>query len=169
MPRRSTSAVQAGLAIIDIIMRARFTVLAVTLLAGLVAGCTASPSSPSAFAEFSQRDLRVGTGEDAAAGKTLSVNYTGWLYSPEQPDDKGAEFDSSRREGRVPLVFTLGAGQVIAGFDQGLVGMKVGGLRRLVIPPSLGYGGARNGPIPPNATLVFEVELLEIVVEGSGS
>jgi FKBP-type peptidyl-prolyl cis-trans isomerase FkpA len=149
-------------------MRARLTLPGIVVLAGLFAGCTATPTSPAAFAEFSQRDLLVGTGEDAANGRTLSVNYTGWLYNPGEPDEKGAQFDSSRGEGRVPLIFTLGAGQVIPGFDQGLVGMKVGGLRRLVIPPSLAYGGGRNGPIPPNATLVFEVELLEIVVEESG-
>jgi FKBP-type peptidyl-prolyl cis-trans isomerase FkpA len=144
-------------------MPARFTLLAITVLAGLLAACTETPASPAAFAAFSQRDLLVGTGEDAANGKTLSVNYTGWLYNPEQPEEKGAQFDSSRGEGRVPLVFTLGAGQVIPGFDQGLVGMRVGGVRRLVVPPSLAYGGVRNGPIPPNATLIFEVELLEIV------
>ena len=144
-------------------MRFSLTSLAIVVLAGAVAGCTASPSSPSNSATFSQRDLLVGTGADAVAGKTLSVNYTGWLYNAAQPDQKGAQFDSSRTEGRTPLVFTLGAGQVIPGFDQGLVGIKVGGVRRLVIPPSLAYGGVRNGPIPPNATLVFEVELLEIV------
>jgi FKBP-type peptidyl-prolyl cis-trans isomerase FkpA len=141
----------------------------VLILAGQLAGCTATPSSPAAFATFNQRDLLVGSGEDAENGKTLSVNYTGWIYNPEQPEQKGSQFDSSRGEGRVPLVFTLGAGQVIPGFDQGLVGMKVGGVRRLIVPPSLAYGGARNGPIPPNATLVFEVELLEIVTEESGS
>ncbi len=133
------------------------------VLGGALAGCTASPASPSNAAPFSQRDLLVGTGDDAVSGKTLSVNYTGWLYNAGQTDQKGAQFDTSRGEGRTPLVFTLGAGQVIPGFDQGLVGMKVGGVRRLVIPPSLAYGPARNGPIPPNATLVFEVELLEIV------
>jgi FKBP-type peptidyl-prolyl cis-trans isomerase FkpA len=150
-------------------MRFRITVQAVLLLAGVLAGCTASPSSPSNAAPFSQRDLRVGTGEDAAAGKTLTVHYTGWLFNAAQPDQKGAQFDTSRGDDRTPLVFTLGAGEVIAGFDQGLVGMKVGGLRRLVIPPSLAYGGARNGPIPPNATLVFEIELLETPVESSGT
>lgn len=141
----------------------RFRNIGLLLVLGTLAGCTASPASPSNVAPFSQRDLLVGTGDDAVNGKTLSVNYTGWLYNAGQADQKGAQFDSSRAEGRTPLVFTLGAGQVIPGFDQGLVGMKVGGVRRLVIPPSLAYGAARNGPIPPNATLVFEVELLEIV------
>lgn len=150
-------------------MPCRFAVPVAVLLAGLLAACTASPSSPSNAAPFSQRDLRVGTGEDAVTGKTLTVDYTGWLFNAAQPDQKGAQFDSSRGEGRTPLVFTLGAGEVIPGFDQGLVGMKVGGLRRLVIPPSLAYGGSRNGPIPPNATLVFEVELLETPVESAGT
>ncbi len=140
----------------------RITRLLLVLVAGALAGCTASPASPSNAAPFSQRDLLVGTGDDAVAGRTLTVNYTGWLYNAAQPDQKGAQFDSSRGEGRTPLVFTLGAGQVIPGFDQGLVGLKVGGLRRLIIPPSLAYGGVRNGPIPPNATLVFEVELIGI-------
>jgi FKBP-type peptidyl-prolyl cis-trans isomerase FkpA len=128
-----------------------------------VSACTTAPASPSNIAPFSQRDLLVGTGGDAEAGKVLRVNYTGWLYNQDRPDQKGSVFDSSLNTGREPFVFVLGAGQVIAGWDQGLVGMKVGGVRRLVVPPSLAYGGFRNGPIPPNATLVFEVELLEIV------
>jgi FKBP-type peptidyl-prolyl cis-trans isomerase FkpA len=139
---------------------------AVVLAAALTA-CTASPTSPATSAAFSQRDLRIGTGDDAASGKLLKVNYTGWLYNAAQPDQKGAKFDSSLDEGREPFSFTLGVGEVISGWDQGLVGMKVGGIRRLIVPPSLAYGGGRNGPIPPNATLVFEVELLEIPVETS--
>lgn len=143
-------------------MRSRLACVAALVAAGWVVGCTPSPSSPTNSAPFSQRDLLVGTGDDAVAGKSLTVNYTGWLYNASQPDQKGARFDSSLGEGRTPFVFTLGAGQVIAGWDQGLVGMKVGGLRRLVVPPSLGYGGVRNGPIPPNATLLFEVELIAV-------
>jgi FKBP-type peptidyl-prolyl cis-trans isomerase FkpA len=91
----------------------------------------------------------------------LTVNYTGWLYSVAQPDNKGAQFDSS--VGGTPFSFTLGQGSVIAGWDRGLVGMRVGGLRRLVVPPSLGYGDFRNGPIPANATMVFDIELVEVV------
>lgn len=124
------------------------------------AACGDSPTGPVNIARFSQTDLVVGTGAEAVAGKTLTVHYTGWLYNEDRTDQKGAQFDSSA--GRAPLTFTLGVGQVIAGWDQGLVGMKVGGQRRLVIPPSLGYGGARNGPIPPNATLLFDVELLAV-------
>ncbi len=150
-------------------MRSTLTAFGMVLLAGVLAGCTESPSSPSNSATFSQRDLRVGTGADAVAGTVLTVNYTGWLFNAAQPDQKGAQFDSSRTEGRTPLVFRLGNNEVIPGWDQGLVGMKVGGLRRLVVPPSMAYGGSRNGPIPPNATLVFEVELLETPGEATGT
>lgn len=123
-------------------------------------GCSDSPTAPSNFAAFSQTDLRVGTGGDAVVGRLLTVHYTGWFYGESRPDNKGPVFDSSA--GGDPFTFTLGAGQVIAGWDQGTQGMKVGGLRRLVVPPSLAYGSFRNGPIPPNATLLFEIELLEV-------
>ncbi|MDQ3069693.1 MAG: FKBP-type peptidyl-prolyl cis-trans isomerase [Acidobacteriota bacterium] len=139
-------------------------VMAVAVFGPATAGCNDSPTSPNNNAAFSQTDLRLGTGADAVAGKTIKVNYTGWLYNSAQPDQKGTQFDSSA--GLAPLTFVLGGGQVIAGWDQGLEGMKVGGIRRLVIPPSLGYGSRRNGPIPPNATLVFEIELLEVVTPG---
>jgi FKBP-type peptidyl-prolyl cis-trans isomerase FkpA len=104
--------------------------------------------------------LRVGSGAEAAAGKVVSVHYTGWLYDGSKPDGKGIQFETS--VGTTPFSFTLGFGQVITGWDQGLPGMKVGGVRRLVIPPSLAYGSVRNGPIPPNATLIFEVELIDV-------
>lgn len=93
-------------------------------------------------------------------GRSLTVNYTGWLYSANAPDNKGSQFDSS--VGRAPFPFVLGAGGVIAGWDRGVIGMRVGGLRRLVIPPELGYGSQASGPIPANSTLVFEVELLSV-------
>jgi FKBP-type peptidyl-prolyl cis-trans isomerase FkpA len=131
------------------------------LAALLAAACADSPAAPSSsFAPFSQTDLVVGTGTAAATGNTLSVNYTGWLYDASQPNQKGPQFDSSI--GRSAFSWTLGAGQVIRGWDQGLVGMKVGGVRRLVIPPSLAYGSSRSGPIPPNATLLFEIALLDV-------
>jgi FKBP-type peptidyl-prolyl cis-trans isomerase FkpA len=101
-------------------------------------------------------DLRVGTGAEAVNGKQLSVRYTGWLYDQRQPDNKGSQFDAG------VFQFKLGAGAVIAGWDQGLVGVKVGGQRRLTIPPQLGYGSQGAGPIPPNASLVFDVELLAV-------
>ena len=136
-----------------------FRLFAIGLLSAAAAGCAGSPTSPSNYAPFSQTDLRLGTGATAATGGTLTMNYTGWLYDTTRPDQKGLQFDSS--VGRTSFTFTLGSGQVIDGWDQGVAGMKVGGLRRLVIPPSLAYGGTRNGPIPPNATLVFDIELLD--------
>jgi FKBP-type peptidyl-prolyl cis-trans isomerase len=123
-----------------------------------IAGCNSSPTAPSSSAVYSQTDLRVGTGATAQAGGLVLVHYTGWFYDASQPNQKGLTFDSSA--GGAGFQFTLGIGSVIAGWDQGLVGMMEGGLRRLVIPPSLAYGSSRYGPIPPNSTLVFEVELL---------
>jgi FKBP-type peptidyl-prolyl cis-trans isomerase len=111
-------------------------------------------------------DVRVGTGTEATSGSTVAVNYSGWLYDETKADGKGLLFDTST--GRGTLSFTLGAGQVITGWDVGVVGMKVGGLRRLVIPPSLGYGGVRNALIPPFATLLFEVELVSVGDESQG-
>jgi peptidylprolyl isomerase/FKBP-type peptidyl-prolyl cis-trans isomerase FkpA len=103
------------------------------------------------------QDEQQGTGAAAAPGDTLSVNYTGKLQD-------GTIFDTSI--GRAPFSFVLGAGQVIQGWDQGLVGMKVGGKRLLIIPPSLGYGAQAMGPIPANSTLVFEVDLLSVAPKG---
>jgi FKBP-type peptidyl-prolyl cis-trans isomerase FkpA len=111
---------------------------------------------------YTRTDLQVGTGREAQKGKGLSVNYTGWLYDPGRPDLKGRMFDTS--QGRGPFNFVLGAGQVIPGWDQGFDGMKIGGRRRLIIPPNLAYGrdGAGGGIIPPDATLIFEMELLDV-------
>ena len=107
-------------------------------------------------------DHKIGTGAEAVAGKTVSVHYTGWLFDAAAPDNKGKKFDSSRDRGQ-PFEFPLGAGRVIAGWDQGVAGMKVGGQRTLTIPPELGYGArGAGGVIPPNATLVFDVELLGV-------
>jgi len=121
-----------------------------------------APKTPPARPAYTRTDLQVGTGPEAQKGRGLSVHYTGWLYDPTQPEMKGRMFDSSRDRG--PFDFQLGAGQVIPGWDQGFDGMKVGGRRRLIIPPSLGYGvdGAGGGIIPPNATLIFEMELLDV-------
>ena len=137
-----------------------FLTFAVCALMVGAAACADGPTSPSSSAPFSQLDLRLGTGVEATAGKIISVNYTGWLYDGSKPDLKGLQFDSSA--GLEPLKFALGSGSVIEGFDRGSAGMKVGGIRRIVIPPSLGYGSARNNSIPAGATLVFEVELLEV-------
>jgi FKBP-type peptidyl-prolyl cis-trans isomerase FkpA len=131
--------------------------LALAVLAAVTAGCNNSPASPSTTVQYSQTDLVVGTGAEAAKGSLVTVDYTGWLYDASKPDGKGTQVDTSI--GGTPFTFTLGAGQVIAGWEQGVPGMQVGGIRRLVIPPSLAYGGIRNGPIPPNAPLVFEIQL----------
>ena len=122
----------------------------------IVAACGGGGDSPSPSSDGTlvSQDLVVGTGATAATGDTVTVNYVGTLTN-------GTKFDSSYDRGQ-PFTFRLGAGQVIAGWDQGVVGMRVGGKRRLTIPPSLGYGGQANGPIPANSTLIFEIELLSI-------
>ncbi len=132
------------------------------LISLCVAGCGGnSPTSPSTpGVPFSQTDVRAGTGAEAVTGRTLTVNYTGWFYSQTQPEQKGQQFDSS--SGLPPFGFVLGAGRVIPGWDRGLVGMRVGGLRRLVLPPELAYGSQGAPGIPPNSTLLFDVELLDV-------
>ena len=107
-------------------------------------------------------DTAVGTGATAQAGQQVSVHYTGWLHDPAKANGRGTKFDSSKDRG-APFGFHLGAGMVIAGWDEGVQGMQVGGTRVLLIPSDLGYGprGA-GGVIPPNATLVFEVDLLGV-------
>ena len=113
-------------------------------------------------AQLQKIDTSVGTGAEAVKGKTAVVHYTGWLYDPYAPDKKGKKFDSSLDRGS-PFSFPLGGGRVIAGWDEGVVGMKVGGKRTLVIPSDMAYGkrGA-GGVIPPDATLIFDVELLDV-------
>jgi peptidylprolyl isomerase len=104
-------------------------------------------------------DVKVGTGKEAKSGNTVVVDYTGWL---DEGTKKGKKFDSSHDRAK-PFSFTLGGGQVIKGWDEGVAGMKVGGKRMLYIPPQLGYGARGAGSdIPPNADLIFEVDLLEV-------
>ncbi|WP_375408634.1 FKBP-type peptidyl-prolyl cis-trans isomerase [uncultured Methylobacterium sp.] len=130
----------------------------------LIAGATLIAMTASASAEFvtmpsglKYQDEVVGTGPEPKAGQKVDVHYTGWLDENGKP---GKKFDSSRDRG-TPFSFTLGAGQVIAGWDAGVATMKTGGKRRLVIPPEQGYGArGAGGVIPPNATLIFDVELL---------
>jgi FKBP-type peptidyl-prolyl cis-trans isomerase FkpA len=112
--------------------------------------------------QLQKLDVKQGTGAEAVAGKAVIVHYTGWLYDPAAPDGHGRKFDSSV-DRKVPFGFFLGEGKVIKGWDEGVAGMKVGGKRTLVIPPNMAYGerGA-GGVIPPNATLLFDVELLEV-------
>jgi FKBP-type peptidyl-prolyl cis-trans isomerase len=142
--------------------------IALILCFGLASACTkkeeskpsaagnAAPStSTSSAASLKIEDQKVGTGAEATAGKLVTVHYTGWLTD-------GKKFDSSLDRG-TPFKFKLSAGQVIPGWDQGVAGMKVGGKRKLTIPPEMGYGAAgAGGVIPPNSTLVFEVELLNV-------
>ena len=114
------------------------------------------------MAGLQKTDTKVGTGAAATPGKTVSVHYTGWLYDPNAADHHGKKFDSSK-DRHEPFEFRLGAGMVIRGWDEGVADMKVGGTRTLVIPPDLGYGArGAGGAIPPNATLVFDVELLGV-------
>jgi len=134
----------------------------VAAVALFASGCgDSTPTSSTPAAPYSQTDVRTGTGAEAVRGKRVSVHYTGWIYDPRQPEQKGRLFDSSA--GREPISFVLGTGAVISGFDQGVPGMRVGGLRRLVLPPDLAYGSAgAGGVIPPYATLVFDVELVAV-------
>jgi len=107
-------------------------------------------------------DLVTGEGTMALGGKQVTVHYTGWLFDPSAPETKGRKFDSSRDRGE-PFAFPLGSGRVIQGWDRGVAGMRIGGQRRLTIPPEMGYGArGAGGVIPPNATLVFDVELLGV-------
>ena len=134
--------------------------VALVVFVAFGAGCDKAPTSPSDYAAFSATDLRVGTGTEVVNGSVVEVHYTGWLYDASKTDQKGAQVDTSY-DGD-PITFTLGTASVIDGWEQGMLGMKAGGLRRLVVPPSLGYGGVRRGLIPPNATLVFEVDLISV-------
>ena len=120
--------------------------------------CSDSPAQPSALLST---DLTVGAGTEAIIGRRVTVHYTGWLFDADRAESKGTQFDSSA--GGTPFAFTLGVGQVIAGWDQGVPGMRVGGKRRLIIPPALGYGSQGAGSvIPPNRGLVFDIELVSV-------
>ncbi|MBI3901685.1 MAG: FKBP-type peptidyl-prolyl cis-trans isomerase [Nitrosomonadales bacterium] len=124
----------------------------------LAAGC-ATTQMPALV----ETDIKVGKGEKIAQGKMVLVHFTGWLYDEKAANHHGKKFDSSRDMGRRPLKFRFGMKQVIAGWDQGLAGMRVGGRRTLIVPPELAYGDSGTGKlIPPHATLVFDVELLGV-------
>jgi FKBP-type peptidyl-prolyl cis-trans isomerase FkpA len=127
-----------------------------------VTGCgggnsSGSPTAPSANVAYSATDLRPGTGAEATTGRNVTVNYTGWIYNSAAVDNKGTRFDSGT------FSFTVGQG-VIQGFSMGVNGMRVGGLRRVVIPPNLGYGNSPppGSPIRANETLLFEIELVAV-------
>lgn len=149
----------------DTMTRRLLLTLFPSLLASLAVACGSddnptAPTEVTGSAPFSTTDLVVGTGAEASAGQRISVNYTGWLYSDTAAGNKGRQFDSSAGRGTYSL--TLGAGQVIRGWDQGIPGMRAGGRRRIVIPPELAYGASGQGTIPPNATLLFEVDLVSV-------
>jgi FKBP-type peptidyl-prolyl cis-trans isomerase FkpA len=132
----------------------------------LLAACTGKPAdappTPSAVNSLQVVELQPGAGASVAAGQQAVVQYTGWLYEAAAPDKKGKQFDSSRSTGQ-PFRFVVGAGQVIKGWDQGVLGMKAGSRRRLTIPADLAYGDqGAGGVIPPGATLVFDVDLVSI-------
>jgi FKBP-type peptidyl-prolyl cis-trans isomerase FkpA len=141
--------------------------LAIVVAIAVAAGCAAGENgeenmAQSNITELIKTDETTGAGHEAAAGRTVTVHYTGWLYDQSKPDHKGKKFDSSRDRGE-PFAFRLGRGQVIRGWDDGVAGMKVGGRRTLTIPPEYGYGAqGAPGAIPPNATLIFDVELLDV-------
>jgi FKBP-type peptidyl-prolyl cis-trans isomerase FkpA len=155
----------------------RYSYVPLSILLGIACGSLACPFGASGAEQPTSRattattmnktdsgleyqDLVVGTGAQASAGQQVSVHYTGWLQNPD--GSAGKKFDSSLDRGQ-PFDFPLGAGHVIRGWDEGVAGMKVGGKRRLVIPAALGYGArGAGGVIPPNATLIFEVELLGV-------
>jgi FKBP-type peptidyl-prolyl cis-trans isomerase FkpA len=131
------------------------------VLSFVLSACGGGGSPSTAPTQLQVTDSLVGTGTAAAAGNTITVHYTGWLYDETASQYRGKQFDSS--VGKTPFSFKLGVGQVIAGWDQGVVGMKVGGKRTLIIPSALGYGSTGAGSaIPPNAALVFDVELLSV-------
>lgn len=140
---------------------ASFAVLASIALA-LAACGERGPPPGGRVPELQREDVRIGTGAMARPGAEVTVHYTGWNYDQDATDQRGTKFDSSLDRG-VPLTFLLGAGRVIRGWDEGVAGMRVGGVRVLKIPPELGYGRAgAGGVIPPDGSLVFEVELLDV-------
>ncbi len=140
--------------------------MSVALCAGACGGGSEPASTGvadvSSITALQVKDVAVGSGPEATSGKNVTVHYTGWLYDAAAADHRGAKFDSSRDRNE-PFTFGLGAGQVISGWDQGVAGMKVGGQRTLTIPPALGYGArGAGGLIPPNAVLLFDVELVGV-------
>lgn len=133
-------------------------------IAAMFVTCAACGSSdpttvtaPTSTAPFTITDLKIGTGATAAVGNRITVAYTGWLYNTANPDGKGTQFDTS-----TSTLFTLQSGSLIAGWVQGIPGMKVGGQRRLIVPPELAYGTNGSGSIPGNATLIFDITLLNV-------
>ncbi len=142
-------------------MRRLLCVLPVLVLLAACGGDSGNPVAPTIPPQpFTITELRAGTGAEAVAGKVVTVNYAVWLFSTTAAENKGRLMGSSNASG--PLQFTLGTNAVIPGFEQGVTGMKVGAVRRLVVPPAMAYGATGSGSIPPNSNLVFEVELTNV-------
>jgi FKBP-type peptidyl-prolyl cis-trans isomerase len=147
--------------------RILFFPLALLVAAGIFSSAAfaekaATKKEAANITQLIKTDRKVGKGEKATSGREVAVHYTGWLYDVSAKDNKGKKFDSSLDRGK-PIEFPLGAGMVIDGWEAGIEGMKVGGQRTLIIPPFLGYGAqGAPGAIPPNATLIFEVELIGV-------
>jgi FKBP-type peptidyl-prolyl cis-trans isomerase len=149
-------------------MRLRFPITAALLISACAIAAAAIAAKEKTLVTapvpttLEMTDVKAGKGPAITAGQTAVVHYTGWLYSADAADHKGKKFDSSR-DRNDPFSFQVGAAEVIGGWDQGVLGMQAGGQRRLVIPPALGYGArGAGGVIPPNATLLFDIELLSI-------
>jgi FKBP-type peptidyl-prolyl cis-trans isomerase FkpA len=149
--------------------RAHITTRSLVLPFALVAAqcvffmaCGPAPTAPTHFAAYSQADLRVGSGTEAASGNTVGVLYTLWLYDSSKSDGKGLQLETN---GTSPFEFRLGANAVIQGWERGVPGMRIGGQRRLVVPPDLAYGDTRSGAVPPNATLLFDIELVSVTAQ----
>jgi len=123
------------------------------------AACGPTPTAPTQYAAYSQTDLRLGSGTEAASGNTVGVLYTLWLYDSSKTEGKGLQLETN---GTSSTSFQLGVHAVIEGWERGVPGMRVGGQRRLVVPPDLAYGDTRKGIVPPNATLVFDIELVSV-------
>jgi FKBP-type peptidyl-prolyl cis-trans isomerase FkpA len=134
----------------------RFVSVLSLVFAAACSSSSTSPSTPSLNIPFSATDVTIGTGATAASGNTATVTYAGYLYSTTAADNKGTRFDSG------VYSFRLGANQAIAGFDRGVTGMKVGGTRRVIIPPDLGYGSVAQSGIPANSTLLFDITLTAV-------
>jgi len=148
-------------------MKLLSTLLGLATLAGAACMTDADAAGPADLPKapvtaLHKIDRSAGTGAEATPGKSVQVHYTGWLYDPNAAEGHGKKFDSSLDRGQ-PFSFSLGAGMVIRGWDEGVAGMKIGGKRTLVIPAEMGYGArGAGGVIPPNATLIFDVELLGV-------
>jgi hypothetical protein len=147
---------------VERIHRSSSSSILVSVLSALIAACGEAPTAPSHYAPFSQTDIQVGTGTEATTSTRVSVHYTLWLYdaAATATANKGIQIESSF--GGDPFAFVLGSTGVIDGWNRGIAGMRVGGIRRLVIPPSLAYGQTRKGIIPENSTLLFDIELVDV-------